>query len=76
MPHETNHAATKRIRYVTPAMIRRAEVRDVFARVENFVFHVRISKGEAVRMVEEANAQGREVSGDYVYSGLYLAVRD
>lgn len=71
-----NHAKTRRIRHITNTLIMKPEVRDVFVQVQDITFSIRVSKGEAVRLPEAVQGEGREVSGDYLYNALYLHVKD
>ena len=71
-----NHAATRRVRHITNTLIMKPEIRDLFVQVQDITFSIRVSKGEAIRLLEAAQSEGREVSGDYLYNALYLHVRD
>ena len=71
-----NHAATRRIRHVSQTLIMKPEIRDLFVQVQDITFNIRVSKGEAIRLLEAAQSEGREVAGDYLYNALYLQVRD
>ena len=71
-----NHAKTRRVRHVTPNLIMKPEIRDLYVQVQGITFSVRVSKGEPIKLLEAAESEGREVSGDYLYNALYLYVRD
>ena len=71
-----NHAKTRRVRHVTQPLIMKPEIRDLYVQVQGITFSIRVSKGEAIKLLEAAQSEGREVSGDYLYNALYLYVRD
>ena len=71
-----NHDKPRRVRHVTDRLIMKPEVKDVYAKVANIAHSIRVSKGEAIQLIEAAHAEGREVSADYLYNALYLSVRD
>ena len=69
-------AKTRCMRHVDERMINRPEIRDLFVQVQGITFSIRVSKGEAIKLLEAAQSEGREVTGDYLYNALYLYVRD
>ena len=63
-----NHSK-RRIRHVTPTLIMKPEIRDLYVQVQGITFSIRVSKGEGVRLLEAAQSEGREITGDYLYNG-------